>query len=325
MYQTDKIIDTLSIYNKRYNYELLIDDILNILQIARSTLYEWVNKYNHNNIDINYIISDRTLHRLRSKNTITDECEKYIIDHVQKYSNFNIKKLVKKITKKFDVYIKKSKIYRILKENNMTYKKVQKNSYPHNKHKFKKSAKILKKQIDDVGTDYTSIDETGIYLGTRPNRGWSKKNTRCIVKTLFNRSNKYSYVLAISKNKIIGSRLIKKSYNTKKFNDYIKEEVLTNIDNNAILMDGASIHKSSELAILLKNNNIKKIINVPYSPQFNPIEKVFNVLKNNIKKNNVDTHKQMVKCINNLEKKLNKTGFKNYFDDSYNILNLSVK
>ena len=175
MYQIDKILDTISIYKKRVNHGLTITDLLDILQIARSTLYEWVNKYNSYNIDMRHIISDRILHRLRKTNKITDDCKKFIVNYVQKNKNFNVKRLVKKITKIFDVYISKGHIYKILKDNDMTYKQVQKNSYPYTKQKFKESAKILKKQIDSAGTNYTSIDETGIYLGTRPNRGWSKK------------------------------------------------------------------------------------------------------------------------------------------------------
>ncbi len=56
-------------------------------------------------------------------------------------------------------------------------------------------------------------------------------------------------------------------------------------------MDGAIIHKSKRLSDKLNLLNIKKIINVPYSPQFNPIEFKFNTLKSKIKCNNVTTKK----------------------------------
>jgi hypothetical protein len=106
-------------------------------------------------------------------------------------------------------------------------------------------------------------------LSTRPNKAWKKKGERCIIKNKFNRSNKYSYALAISKTKIIGRELIEKSFNTQKFNSFMEEKVIPNINNKAVLMDGASIHKSLILAKKLKDKNIDKIINVPYSPQYN--------------------------------------------------------
>jgi transposase len=131
--------------------------------------------------------------------------------------------------------------------------------------------------------------------------------------------------LGISKNKIVGSELIKGSYNTNKFNKYIENKIINNMDNEAILMDGASIHKSVHLKEKLNNKNIARIINVPYSPQFNPIEKVFNVLKSYIRKNIVNTHKQLVNCIKKIEKMMNKKGFEKYFDNSYQILESSVR
>jgi transposase len=45
MYSYDKIKSVLVIYNTRLKYELTIDDILKIMQIARSTLYNWINKF----------------------------------------------------------------------------------------------------------------------------------------------------------------------------------------------------------------------------------------------------------------------------------------
>ena len=57
--------------------------------------------------------------------------------------------------------ISKGYIYAIL-NNNMSYKQVQKNSYPYSEQKFKRASRELKQQIDSVNTNYTSIDETGI-------------------------------------------------------------------------------------------------------------------------------------------------------------------
>lgn len=89
-------------------------------------------------------------------------------------------------------------------------------------------------------------------------------------------------------------------------------------------MDGATIHKSKYLTDKLNNNNIEKIINVPYSPQFNPIEKVFNVLKMELKKSFINTEKQLIKFIYSFEKKINKTGFRNYFYNTYEALKMSI-
>ena len=48
-------------------------------------------------------------------------------------------------------------------------------------------------------------------------------------------------------------------------------------------MDGASFHKSTVVKEAMRNNNITPIINVPYAPQYNPIEGFFSIVKNYFK------------------------------------------
>jgi transposase len=36
------------------------------------------------------------------------------------------------------------------------------------------------------------------------------------------------------------------------------------------------------------NNNINSIYNIPYSPEYNPIEKIFNTLKTTIRNNKIN-------------------------------------
>ena len=47
----------------------------------------------------------------------------------------------------------------------------------------------------------------------------------------------------------------------------------------ALFMDNASIHKSKDVKPLYEDLNIKTVFNVPYSPDFNPIEAVFSKVK----------------------------------------------
>ncbi len=51
-----------------------------------------------------------------------------------------------------------------------------------------------------------------------------------------------------------------------------------------IFMDNLSVHKSSETRAAMAELNIRCIFNVPYSPQFNPIERGFSVVKNHYKR-----------------------------------------
>ena len=71
---------------------------------------------------------------------------------------------------------------------------------------------------------------------------------------------------------------------------------MPNITDGTILMDRASIYKSKDLSDILAEG-VTKIINVPYSPLFNPIEFIFYTLKHKIKFDVVTTKKQLDKIL----------------------------
>lgn len=118
--------------------------------------------------------------------------------------------------------------------------------------------------------------------------------------------------------------MIKGSFNTIKFNDFIINDVIPNMKNQAIMMDNCVIHRSKILREKLEESNIKLIFNVPYSPQFSPIELHFNTLKNDIKKNNITADKELNNILAKHIKSANKTGFSKYYAHTYDILNNTV-
>lgn len=318
----DKIKDVLLFHQNKDRYGLTVDNILQILQIARSTYYAWIRDY-YLTGDDNFL-SERVANIIRSSRKLTKECELFIINYVLKNPSFDMKKMVKKISNKYNISLSKGYIYTILKENYITNKKVQKVTYPYSKIKFKKESTILKKAIDNIENNYTCVDESTVYLGTSCNYGWSKKGTKCSVKSTFNRSNKRSLCTAISNEGIVAYKMIKGSFNTVKFNDFIINDVVPSMKNRAIMMDNCVIHKSKILRENLEESNIKLIFNVPYSPQFSPIELHFNTLKNNIKKNNTTTEKELNNILTKHIKSANKTGFSKYYTHTYDILNHTV-
>lgn len=234
MYSYDKIKDVLICHKNKDLYGLTIINILDIFKIARSTLYEWIKFFSYLCNDNNSVLTKRTANTIRSARKLTPECKSFIIEYVKKNPAFNMKKLVKKITRMYNIQFNKGYIYQILKKNNLSHKKIQKNTYPHGSVKFKKAVKILKTEIDKIDNNYTSIDETGIYLGTSPTYGWSETGTRCIVKSTFNRSNKYSLCMAISNEGVVASRMIEGSFNTIKFNHFVKNDVIPNMKNDVL-------------------------------------------------------------------------------------------
>ena len=126
--------------------------------------------------------------------------------------------------------------------------------------------------------------------------------------------------MAICKDRNVLYRLTKGTYNGRKFGNFLFNKVIGKTNNKGILMDNATIHKTKKIKEELSTKKIKVIYNVPYHPEFNPIEYLFNTLKSEIKNKYVCNYKQSDYCINNFIIRTNKIGLSKYFQKSYNNL-----
>ncbi len=78
--------------------------------------------------------------------------------------------------------------------------------------------------------------------------------------------------------------LIMPHVNTENMNEFLKELAKEISGNMILVMDGAGWHKSKDLKI---PNNIEIMMLPPYSPELNPVEKLWQYIKNNIMKNQI--------------------------------------
>lgn len=64
------------------------------------------------------------------------------------------------------------------------------------------------------------------------------------------------------------------------FEGWLEEILLPELPRNAvIIMDNASFHRKSQLNEIAENNDIRLIFLPPYSPELNPIEKLWANMK----------------------------------------------
>jgi putative transposase len=151
--------------------------------------------------------------------------------------------------------------------------------------------KIFKNKIKNISLDdIISIDESSFDSHLGSNKGWSKKgDKKILIRT--NKKIRYSVICSISNKKVFLTKLIKGSCNGKIFLNYIKELInkLPKKRTRYLLIDNAKIHHYGELKKFVNSkNNIEIIYNVPYMPEYNPIERVFSEAKNNFNKLNTN-------------------------------------
>lgn len=130
--------------------------------------------------------------------------------------------------------------------------------------------------IDDV----MSIDETSIYFAENSKYGYSPKGVP--LKNRVQPSRKYiafrlTLVLAVSSNQVVHYELMPGSCNTARFASFIRS--LPAGCPHKLLMDNVAFHKTHLVQHAIRDKQLECIFVPPYSPQFNPIENVFAVLK----------------------------------------------
>lgn len=129
---------------------------------------------------------------------------------------------------------------------------------------------------------------------------WSKKGVKSCRKIngRIYRQGK-SMLLAISNNKTIACKLIAGPVDGEIFNDFIMNDVIKDQIGFNIFLDNARIHHYNKTKDQVKESGNLITYNVPYHPEYNPIEYINYVIKGHLKAQYVDD-------INILEDKLTK-------------------
>ena len=142
---------------KKHN--MTISQTAVIFEISRKTIYNWIKLYDKNELSPNRV------RKQKIKNDVINFIKTYVLtDHV-----FNYKILLNLIAIKYKINISKSTVYNILKENNITRKKVITKIIKKDLIMLKKDTIEFKNKIKTINKDnIISIDETSIDLHINP-------------------------------------------------------------------------------------------------------------------------------------------------------------
>ena len=290
MYPKEMIQIVKNFYNNN-NYS--IRHVASIFNISKSTIQRW----------ISYTISVDVINIIKSdKEKIMD----FINEEIKINPFTTINKIKHKIYDKLNISISKTGVYIFMKLCNLSFKKVSKKTY-NNMENIKKLTKQFKKQIKKIKlTDIICLDESCIKSNMSDDYGWSKKGEK-LIQYIKSNPKKFNLIMAITKEKIISHKIYDVNVNKNVFYDYLKDELLPKIKNKYILMDNICFHKSKAIIELIKNSGNDIIYIPPYSPEFNPIEVAFHMLKHKIRKELCEINSNNINmCINNISSNFRK-------------------
>ena len=136
------------------------------------------------------------------------------------------------------------------------------------------------------------LDETASHERTGDRKyGWSRVGAEAGVNTLFKRSKRWSVLPAYTLDGYIAWKTYHGSINEILFNDFVRNDVLPQCTpavlggpRSVIVLDNAKIHHSAELRTMCEQAGVSLVYLPAYSPDYNPIETSFSVLKQWLKK-----------------------------------------
>ena len=264
-----------------------VKKLLSIFNISRSSLYNWIKLYDNNEL------SEKQKYTKTSKYTI--DIKDYICKYVLKKINFDCNKLIRLINKNFNIDSKKSKIYEILKESNITRKRIKIKTKICNKLEITKKKKDLAKKIKTIKKEnIISIDESSFDTHINAHYGWNIKGASIEVQKVKQRK-RFSIISAISIKKIIHTTIVKDSINAEIFTEFIKEVVSRINSKKVLFMDNARIHHSKIFTAYSGTIRNKILYNVPYCSELNPIEMVFSKVKSIVHKRKTNENVEYLK------------------------------
>lgn len=148
-------------------------------------------------------------------------------------------------------------------------------------------------------TSIISIDETAIHANLHPLYGYGTKGKRVQIPLRTMKSCKYSVLMAMSSEKIERVQYTPGNYNAIKFRDFIHGllETLENRGQYVFLLDNVAFHKRREIQNMIIHRGHRLLFTPPYSPDTNPIEHAFSVLKNKIRRDFGKPFSLIMHCI----------------------------
>ena len=130
--------------------------------------------------------------------------------------------------------------------------------------------------------DVVSVDETCLYVDPPPRSGYAPRGQRLRVPLHARRQAKFTLLLAVAASGVVAWELLPGSADRHSFAAFVSG--LPPDCPRHVLMDNLSVHKCAEVRAALAARGLEPVFTPPYSPEFNPVEMAFSVLKRRLRR-----------------------------------------
>lgn len=128
------------------------------------------------------------------------------------------------------------------------------------------------------------MDESGFAgEGYRPD-GWAKKGTKVFGLIPGKRQKRTNLIMALRSKEWLAPVLFEKSCTHETVLAWIEQALIKELNpNSLIIMDNAPFHNKPKIKALLEEHGHSVLFLPKYSPDYNPIEQVFAIIKRRIR------------------------------------------
>lgn len=280
--------------------------------ISKSTLQRWIHSCKTNNFS-----KQRT--HLKKFYKIHNHIILTVCDSLKRQPFLTLKNLQILVKKAHGVSLSHETIRRIIRFSNITRKRANPRimkSQTYWSHLQEKRRIFLETYVPISIESIVSIDESAICSNLFPTYGYNERGKKLHVPTRSMRTQKSSILMAISSQKVEHVSILKENVNSASFLNFIRELVLKfeSTQKRVFLMDNVSFHKSQTIEKEITSHGHTILFTPPYSPDTNPIENVFSLIKRKIRKDHGKPFSLVVWCLQHVQ--INSTSLIHMFERS---------
>jgi transposase len=141
--------------------------------------------------------------------------------------------------------------------------------------------RLLRQVVRERGAgSLVYLDESGFTASAHRTHGWGRIGTKVYGERSGNARPRTSLIAAKHGSKLLAPILFDGATNAEWFNHWLTEHLFKELPKNAtLILDNAAFHTTSQTKEIIEASPFHMLYLPPYSPDFNPIEKVFANLK----------------------------------------------
>lgn len=215
---------------------------------------------------------------------LSDDEEKHLLDHLKATTYLKVKPIIDYVFKKFGVFYSRTGLRDWLVRNGFTYKKPEKVPGKvdlERQSRFIEEYETLKKTIG-ADEEIHFIDASHPEYQSQNVCGWIKKGEKKTIQT----TGKQPRLHIVGSLCLNGMKVFTQEYKTvdaKAMLDFFtKLEESSTASVIHVILDNGRAHKNKEVEAALKESRIKLRYLPPYSPNLNPIERLWKLLRETV-------------------------------------------